>query len=376
MSTTWRTACASCGHVLAEAGAWECSICGGPAVIRYDDPAEPRRLGPGKGVWRYSAWLPLAEEASPVSLGEGATPLVKLRRWTSRLGLEAVYAKLESCCPTGSFKDRGATVLVSDALANGARLVIEDSSGNAGAAIAAYAARAGVRCRLFAPAATPAPKLRQMRAYGAEVTPVDGARELVEAAAKQAGRLPEAHYAGHNSNPYFVERMKTLAYELAEAFDGLGPEHVVIPVGGGSLFVGAGLGFAEWQAQRLLAHAPMLHLVQAAGCMPLVAAFTAGAAGAVPVERRPTVAGGIEIERPARASLILQMLRHSGGSAVAVEDAAILAAQRDLAEMEGIFMEPTSAAAFAGLAELAAEGTIARDERVVVVVTGSGLKDL
>jgi len=233
-----------------------------------------------------------------------------------------------------------------------------------------------MRCHLFAPAATPAPKLGQMRAYGAEVTLVQGARERVEEAAQLEGRLPGAHYAGHNANPYFVEGMKTLAFELAESFDGLGPDHVVMPVGGGSLFIGCGLGFAGWQEQGLLAHVPKLHLVQAAGCMPLVAAFAAGALRAAPIERRPTVAGGIEIERPARDALILETLRHSGGSAVAVEDAAILAAQRDLAELEGIFMEPTSAAAFAGLSALVVEGLIEPGERVVVVVTGSGLKAL
>jgi len=264
---------------------------------------------------------------------------------------------------------------VSFALDAGASHLVEDSSGNAGASVAAYAARAGLSCTIFAPAAAPASKLRQIRGYGAELIPVEGSREDVAEAARQAGRAPGAYYAGHNANPYFVEGTKTLAFELAEAFALQAPAHLVMPVGGGSLLCGCALGFSQWREAGLCRGAPRLYAVQANGCMPLVEALAAGAAEPLPVDRQATIAGGIMIEYPARGRLILRALRESGGGAVAVSDAEILQAQRDLARLEGIFCEPTSAAAFAGLARLAAAGAIERSASVVVAVTGSGLKD-
>jgi threonine synthase len=307
--------------------------------------------------------------------------LVQLERWGEKIGLGAVYAKLEFAGPTGSFKDRGAAVLVSHAVATGAQRVIEDSSGNAGAAVAAYAARAGLECQIFAPAATPAAKLAQIRAYGADLVAVKGSRQAVAEcarAAAEASRGPgdsiAAYYAGHNSNPYFVEGTKTFALELAEQFDAV--EHIVMPVGGGSLFCGTALGFEQMRTAGLVRTVPRLHLVQAEACAPLVAAFERGASQPVSVERRPTIAGGITIERPERGQMILSMLRDSNGSAVAVGEPEIEAALDHLARLEGIYMEPTSAAAFAGLAKLAALGVIEPNQSVVVPVTGSGLKDI
>jgi threonine synthase len=331
--------------------------------------------GNGRGLWRYLPWLPLLRSDSAVSLDEGATPLAKLDQWSGSLGLGEVYAKLEYAGPTGSFKDRGASVLVSHARAIGARRITEDSSGNAGASLAAYAARAGLVCSVFAPADTPAGKLAQIRSYGATLVEVEGPRAAAATAARTAGLETDSYYAGHNTNPFFVEGCKTLAFELVEAFEAEGPEHVVIPVGGGSLYCGAALGFSQLLTAGLIHSMPRLHLVQATGCMPLVAAFESRAEEPLPVPRRPTIAGGIVIENPARGRLILRALKASRGVAVAVDDSAIRVARQDLARQEGIYMEPTSAAAFAGLARLAANGTIARNERVVVAVTGSGLKD-
>jgi threonine synthase len=371
---SWSLACAVCSRPAADADATACDRCGGVLAVRY--AALPQRLPSSslRGVWRYRDWLPEAPDVAAVTLGEGATPLVRLQRWSESVGLGRAYAKLEYVQPTGSFKDRGASVLVSRARARGARRITEDSSGNAGAAVAAYAARAGLECTVFAPASTAESKLAQIRAYGAELRTVAGPREAVAAAAQAAGREDGAYYAGHNANPFFVEGCKTLAFELAEELGGA-PDHVILPVGGGSLYCGLALGFEQLLDARFIAAAPRHHLVQATGCMPLVAAFDAGAAAPLPVQRRPTVAGGIEIEHPARGTVILRALRDTGGNAVAVDDCAMLDARVRLAALEGIFMEPTSAAAFAGLERLAAAGVVRPQDSAVVAVTGSGLKD-
>lgn len=368
--------CMLCGSSLPDREATSCTSCGGVSVVAYDRlPDAPQPAADAQGLWRYRAWLPAPPDVEPVTLGEGATPLVHLGRWAARLGLETVYAKLEYVGPTGSFKDRGASVLLTHARAIGARRLIEDSSGNAGAAMAAYAARAGLNCTVYAPAATPASKLRQIVAYGAELIEAPGTRDDVALAAQTAGREPGAYYAGHNANPYFVEGTKTFAFELIEAFRGNPPDHIVIPVGGGSLLAGCALGFTQWRQAGICARIPRLHAVQPLACMPLVAAYRAGAEQPLPIERKQTVAGGITIEHPPRGSLILRALRQSGGSAIAVDDDEILQAQRDLARAEGIFCEPTSAAACAGLTRLVHEGQIAPGERVVLAITGGGLKD-
>ena len=371
----WRLACALCAAACQDSETTSCPHCGGPTVLAYEALAGRQSPSRGAGLWRYHAWLPITSVAQIVTLGEGGTPVVRLNRWARRIGLDEVYAKLEFAGPTGSFKDRGSTVVVSHAVAAGATHLVEDSSGNAGASMAAYAARAGIACTVFAPAAAPPSKLRQIAAYDARVVAVEGSREDVAAAAVAAGREAGAYYAGHNANPYFVEGTKTFAFELVETFGRQGPDHVVMPVGGGSLLWGCALGFAQLQEAGLADRRPSLHAVQATGCMPLVAAYEQGATGPIAVQRTPTVAGGITIEHPARGELILRSLRETGGSAVAADDSEILRAQRDLAALEGIYAEPTSAAAFAGLTHLAASGAIKASESVVVAVTGTGLKD-
>jgi threonine synthase len=387
-----------------------------------------------EGVWRYAQSLPALDAAQRITLGEANTPLVALPRWGATCGLRQVYAKLEFANPSGSFKDRGMAVLVSVARSGGARHLVEDSSGNAGASAAAYAARAGMTCTVYAPAAAPAAKLRQIRAYGAELIPVPGPRSAVADAARAAGAQPGSYHVSHNDNPLFIEGNKTFAYELIEALPRLAagerPWHVIMPVGGGALFVGAWRGFTtphppppspsrgeaehdesaspnghrerngeassraagreqaggtsspsplegEGQGVRGLAGppSPRMHAAQTTACAPIVAAWERGEAEPAAIERRPTVCGGIEIERPARGAEILRAIRESGGSAVATDDVEILAERDRLAQLEGIYAEPTSAAAFAGLAQLARRGIIAPDELVVVAITGSGLID-
>jgi threonine synthase len=373
----WWLECDSCGRQTESSELAACANCGEATVIRY--AALPQTLASPNtsGIWRYRDWLPIAAQTAPISLGEGETPIVRLDRWAGQIGLRRVYAKLEFAGPTGSFKDRGAAVLVTHCVESGARVIIEDSSGNAGAALAAYAARAGLECKVFAPAATPAAKLHQVRVCGATVVTVAGDREDVAIAAQAAARSGHRgdYYAGHNSNPYFVEGMKSFAFELAEHREAGVVDHVVMPVGGGSLYCGAALGFGQMRQAGLRAAHPRMHLVQAAACMPIVAAFDRHEDRPPPVQPSPSIAGGILIANPPRGRMILRILGESDGSAVAVTEEEILAAQTAVARLEGISMEPTSAAAFAGLARLARSGAVGPDEVVVVPVTGSGLKD-
>jgi len=333
------------------------------------------------GIWRHAARLPVRDPERAVTLGEGDTPLVRLPRWGAAHGLERVYAKLEFANPTGSYKDRGMAVLVAIAAEAGARHLVEDSSGNAGAAAAAYAARAGLTCTVYAPAAAPAAKLRQIRAYGAELVEVSGPRSAVADAARSHGEQLGVYHVSHNDNPAFVHGNKSYAYELTEAWvDGqLGetglPLHVVIPTGGGALFCGAWQGFQEDQRPLGGRDLPRMHAAQTIACAPLAIAWEQGLDGPAVIERQPSACGGIEIERPARGTEILSAIRESGGSVIASEEAAILTQRDLLAQLEGIYCEPTSAAAFAALAQLAQRRLIGPEEVVVVAVTGSGLKD-
>ncbi len=375
--------CTSCSATYTDTEPrWVC-VCGGLLTMDYewsavalaDREAALARGRQATGLWRYAHFLPLHTTASPVTLGEGSTPLVPLPRWGERHGLRRVYAKLEYVSPTGSFKDRGAAVVVAKAAEWGIGRMVEDSSGNAGASIAAYSARAGIACDIFVPAAAPTAKVRPIERCGANVRRIEGTRADVTAAALTAVSDGESYYAAHNLNPYFTEGMKTAAYEILESLDHQVPNHVILPVGGGSLFVGLWRGCQEWRSWGWVPSAPRMHVAQSTGCAPLVTAYQQGSAEPAPVDRQPTVAGGIEVVAPPRGRDILSIVRESAGSAVAVDDEAILAHRELLATLEGLDVEPTAAVPLAGLAALAREGIVGPDETVVACLTGSGLKD-
>jgi threonine synthase len=320
----------------------------------------------------------MVSDSDIVSLGEGGTPVVWVDRWASAHGLRRVGLKLESINPTGSFKDRGTTLAVSLARAVGIGQVIEDSSGNAGASVAAYASRAGIRATIFVPAHAPAAKRSQMQRTGATIVSIEGHRALVTEAALAEAEQTGAYYIGHNANPFFEAGMATFLYELMEQLSGEQPAHLVLPTGGGSLLVGTYTGWLRWtEADRSERHEPpKFHAVQSAGCAPIVAALAQGLVEDVPaITRRATIAGGIEVERPPRARDMLAVLRATRGSAVAVSDDAIREERQRLGCLEGIDVEPTSAAALAGLVELARDGAIQPDETVIVAATGAGWKD-
>ena len=345
------------------------SASSGQALRQAQDTARDERGGQGAPEMP----IPLHYPDDAITLGEGDTPSVALRSAGKCLGVDDIFAKLEMMNPTGSFKDRGTAVMMSVAKELGVQEVVEDSSGNAGASVAAYAARAGIGAHIFAPASAPAAKLGQIAVYGATTHLIEGDRQAVTDAAIEFAERNGMVYASHNLSPYFTEGTKTFAYEVAEEFGGDLPRHIVIPVGNGSLLIGAHTGFGELLRNGRIPAIPKLHAIQARAVMPLAAAFVNESQPAPAA--RSTIAGGIAVANPPRLRQSLHALRDTGGSAIAVEESDILRWQRVLAREEGVFVEPTSAAAFAGVEALVGKGTIRHSESVLVAATGFGLKD-
>jgi len=356
--------CWACGKEYPyEEHRYRCS-CGGFFLVKSGSLPSPKALARRDlTLWRYREFFGLPQGLEPVSLGEGRTPLI-----AKRLQGEEVRLKLDFLQPSGSFKDRGATVLVSLARHIGVRELVEDSSGNAGAAVSAYAAAAGISCTVFVPEYTPEGKLVQMRLYGAKVVKVPGKRQDANNAAIQAAQ--KAFYASHLWNPFFVQGLATSAFEIWEQLGGEVPARVVVPVGSGGYLEGLFLGFTALVEAGLAGRLPALVGVQAEKCPPLHRAFQQGLEEAAEVETEVTVAEGIAVQRPPRARAVLQALRQSGGRTVGVSEEEILSAARSLFSA-GIFVEPTSAAALAGWLKLDKN----ESKNAVVILTGSGLKE-
>jgi len=362
-----RFRCTSCGAERpVTAQEWRCPECAGPFLAvglpAFQRAAIDERLFT---IWRYSPFIPSRER---VTLGEGCTPLIA----TPRLGA-ATLCKLDYVNPTGSFKDRGMSFLVSFLRMLGVNEAIEDSSGNAGASLSAYAARAGISARIFVPEYTSAFKLRQILVHGAALARVPGTRDDTTRAAEEAARSGKI-YASHYWSPFALEGLKTFAYEVAEQLGWRSPDSVVFSCGHGTLLLGAYYGFLALREAGIVPRLPRLFCTQAAACAPIVRAFAAGAESTAPIEPASTVAEGIRIGRPARGREIVSALRRTEGGAVSVSDEEILAARDALAQM-GISVESTSATAVAGLMRLRGDGIIQPDERTVVALTGSGLKN-
>ncbi len=341
---------------------WRCR-CGGLWDLALA-PFDPRAMAArARAPWRYPGMLPLP--LADCTLGEGGTPIVAAE-WLGR----NVLAKLEFLQPTGCHKDRGSAVLAAALRAASVGSAVEDSSGNAGASLAAYAARAGVQLRLFVPRCTPTAKLRQAAAYGAHIDRSAIDREAAACLASQA-ITAEQPYASHVFSPFFLAGQASLAVELWEDLDRHAPDTVVMPLGNGILLYGLYLGFRALLDGGCIAELPQLVGIQAAACAPLAAAFASAAEDAVPVPIRATRALGVRVARPPRAAAVLAAVRRTGGRIVAVGERAISEAAR-LAAQQGWYVEPSAATALAGVALVGPERVL--PGRVVVILTGSGLK--
>jgi threonine synthase len=324
--------------------------------FRADDVCER-----DKSLWRYRAMLPVAGGEPVVSMGEGMTPLVEVRFAGRRVSF-----KLEYMAPTGSFKDRGTTVLVSKLCEWGVRRAADDSSGNAGASFAAYCARAGIAAEVFTPAYASPAKLAQIEIFGATLHKIEGVREKATEALEAAAG-DELVYASHAWSPFTLEGTKTIAYEVWEQLGRAAPDVFISPIGQGSLFLGAYRGFKDLLHAGLIAKLPRLVGVQSIACAPIVEALRQGLDHAAPIEKQPSVAEGISLAHPIRDREILRAIRESEGGALAVADEETLAARRELAAT-GLYVEPTSAVVGAALKGLRLDGN------VVAALTGSGLK--
>ena len=330
-----------------------------PGIARGDIDTGTRSL------WRYRAAFPLAVD-NPITLGEGCTPLIP-----ATVAGVRVLLKCEWFNPTCSFKDRGASVMLSLLRAQGIDHVLEDSSGNGGAAISAYAAAGGMAATIMAPDSTSPAKTVQMRAHGAAVELIPGTRQdTADAAVARSGSI---FYASHNWHPFFLHGTKTLAYELWEDLGFRAPDNVIVPCGAGSNVLGCEIGFSELLRAGEIDNFPRIFAAQPANCAPIAAAFMAGSDEPVPTTISPTMAEGTAIAQPIRLREVLGALRETRGGAVTLTEIEIANATLDLARI-GIYVEPTSAQAAAAFAKLVATGTITPEQTTVLVMTGSGLK--
>lgn len=342
--------------------------CGSYLTLESQARFRPDQIQSGQySMWRYRTALPIEDSAAVVSLGEGMTPLIPIPRLRGNL-----LGKLEYVSPTGSFKDRGASVLVSFLKEIGISRCVEDSSGNAGSALSAYAAHAGIRCEIYTPAHASSGKIAQMEFTGAQVHRIPGSRAETAQAILKAVR--HTFYASHNWNPFFLEGLKTIAFEIAEQLRWQAPEVVILPLGFGGLFIGVYHGFRELQQAGVISRLPRMMGVQALHCAPLYQAFRKGLLQPEKsAQIAPTLAEGIAAETPIRGEMVLTIVRETGGAITAVSEEEIVRGTQEL-HRKGILVEPTSAVVLPGLRHLQADGLIETEENVVAIFTGSALK--
>jgi len=360
-----------------------CRECGKPLLVRYDLERARATLtkeslaGRRADLWRYREVLPVDEDANIVSLGEGWTPLLRAERLGKTLGIDQLYIKDESQNPTQSFKARGMSAAVSMAKELGARKLAVPSAGNAAGALAAYAARAGLECFIFMPRDTPRANVVECEQTGAHVTLIDGL--ITDCGAEVARRKDAEGWFDVSTlkEPYRVEGKKTLGYELAEQFDWKLPEVIIYPTGGGTGLIGMWKAFAEMEQLGWIgAERPRMVTVQASGCAPIVRALAEGNRFADEFKDAETVASGLRVPKAIGDFLILDAIRASQGTAVAVSDEELIAATGEIGALEGIFCAPEGAACLPALRKLLAAGEVDTSERVVLFNTGAGVKYL
>ncbi|MBE0408275.1 MAG: pyridoxal-phosphate dependent enzyme [Anaerolineales bacterium] len=359
-----RIRCSNCSRPYPDSGVpYRCPVCYG--IYDYSDiwSFDAEKIEPEQqGIWRYKHTFTLPDEASPVSLSEGNTPLV----WSKLFNKDVVF-KLEYLNPTGSFKDRGTAAILSFIKSRDVETVVEDSSGNAGASLAAYAARAGIKARVFIPDTASGPKKAQIQAYGADLVKVLGPRTNASRAAITAADQGVV-YASHVYLPHGLPAFATIAYEILEQLNGA-PGSIISPVGHGSLILGVGRGFQALKNAGLIADFPVMLGVQARVCAPLWALSSYGASGLNWVTEGKTIAEGIRIQYPIRGDAVLQIVEKSKGKFLAVDEEDILPGLYQLCR-KGFFVEPTSATVWAALKQIIDD----IPEPIVVILTGSGYK--
>ncbi|MBC7671410.1 MAG: threonine synthase [Polaromonas sp.] len=375
--SSWHLDCSACDHTQGgNTLASVCPVCGQPLLVRYDSPWPGREaILPRWDMWRYAPVLPLADGETPVSLGEGTTPMQELPELAKSIGIARLWVKDEALNPTASFKARGMSAAVTRAAALGVPGLVVPTAGNAGAALAAYAAAAGLPLRVYAPRSTPPPILATIQALGADL-------QLVDGHIGDAGKQSRAFAAEHGyfdmstlREPYRIEGKKTMGIELAEQLGWTLPTHVIYPTGGGTGLIGMWKVFAEMRDGGWLARDvefPRMVVAQADGCAPMVRAFEAKADRAVPWESPETHASGLRVPGPLGDRLILKALYESNGDAASVSEETIRADTLRLSRASGIDTAPEGGAALGVLDLLVLQGRIPADAEVLVFNTGSG----
>jgi threonine synthase len=339
---------------------------GGLLDIEYEFSFDPDRVKERPAnLWRYREVIPIDEKAEIISFGEGLTPLQEVA-----LPGGKAWFKMDQLFPSGSYKDRGATVLISQARALGVKKVVQDSSGNAGCAVANYCAAADIACEIFVPESTSPAKLVQIQLYGAELTRVPGSREDTADAARKAAE--STFYASHVWNPFFFQGTKTWAYEVCEQMGWRAPDTVILPAGNGTLIIGAYIGFKELLHAGIISQMPRMVGIQAAYCAPLYQAFHQNLDFIPEIAAQSTLAEGIAIALPMRGMQMIEQIRETGGTILSVEEKEIQTSLLKMLRL-GYYIEPTTAAVVAGV-EQYLHNFAQKDERVVSVLTGHGLK--
>ena len=366
--------CTGCGKYFDEiSDSFVCPACGSTVRVSFKKLHNP---APKDIVFEdfLNITNPLENPSTQISMGEGNTPFIELPFISEDLQIRRLTAKLEYQNPTGSFKDRGSSMLVSYLKENGHTSIIEDSSGNAGASIAAYAAKAGIHSIVFVPSTTSRIKTRQLELYGAEVRLTDGPRDNSAIAAVEESKKGDSFYASHNLNPFFMEGTKSFAHEIYKYFNNELPDQLLLPVGNGSFFIGIWKGFEElaWAYPNTFKK-PLLNSVQSTTIQPITSSINNSSW--IPDTSKATVASGIAVFNPPRKHEIEQITSVNQGQSVAIEDSEMERWQQILGSKEGIYCEVTSASPFAALEYLVKNNMVDRDQHFLIPITGSGLKD-
>lgn len=381
MSNLTHLQCALCGRQYEPGRVHNLCVCGAPLLVRYDlrraaeTMVRERMSSRPPTLWRYREVLPVTNDASILCLGEGFTPLIHAQRLGSRLGLPNLYLKDEALNPTGSFKARGLAVAVSMANELGLRKLAVPSAGNAGGALAAYAAHGGLEAAVFMPAETPVMNRRECALLGARVVLVSGSIKDCGRAMREELKDGDWFDVSTLREPYRLEGKKTMAYEVVEQLERRVPQAMIYPTGGGTGLIGMWKAFAEMEELGWIGSArPRMFSVQAQGCAPIVRAFAQGRDRAAEWEAPQTLASGLRVPSAIGDFMMLRAIRESRGSALAVPDSEMLAAMRELAESEGILTSPEGGATLAALKKLLADGFLAGHESIVLFLTASAYK--